>query len=85
MQLMPGTAKMMAAKLGVEYDVTKLVDPDYNAILGAEYLATLRAEFGASLCSSQSGITLALGARAVGLPSAEIRGIHPSISSTGLK
>ena len=48
MQLMPGTAKMMAAKLGVEYDVTKLVNPDYNAVLGAEYLATLRAEFGAS-------------------------------------
>ncbi|WP_376876735.1 lytic transglycosylase domain-containing protein [Albirhodobacter sp. R86504] len=48
MQLMPGTAKMMASKLGVEYDVNRLTNPDYNAQLGAEYLATLRAEFGSS-------------------------------------
>ena len=48
MQLMPGTAEMMAAKLGVPYDRARLTNPDYNAQLGAEYLATLRAQFGAS-------------------------------------
>lgn len=48
MQLMPGTAEMMAGKLGVAYTPSKITDPDYNAQLGAEYLATLRAQFGNS-------------------------------------
>jgi soluble lytic murein transglycosylase len=48
MQLMPGTAEMMASKLGVSYTPAQITNPDYNAKLGAEYLATLRAQFGAS-------------------------------------
>lgn len=49
MQVMPATAKLMADKLGVTYEAAKLTtDPGYNARLGAAYLATLRAEFGAS-------------------------------------
>lgn len=48
MQLMPGTAEMMAGKLGVAYTPSKITDPDYNAKLGAEYLATLRTQFGNS-------------------------------------
>jgi soluble lytic murein transglycosylase len=49
MQVMPGTAKMMADKLGLPYEGARLTrDPDYNAKLGAAYLAGLRQEFGNS-------------------------------------
>ncbi|WP_415182061.1 transglycosylase SLT domain-containing protein [Phaeovulum sp.] len=49
MQVMPGTAKMMAEKLGIGYELARLTsDPAYNAQLGAAYLATLRDEFGPS-------------------------------------
>ena len=49
MQLMPGTAKLMAPKLGIAYAVDRLTaDPGYNATLGSAYLAQLRAEFGPS-------------------------------------
>ncbi len=49
MQVMPGTAKLMAQKLGLPYDAARLTtDPAYNARLGAAYLAGLRAEFGTS-------------------------------------
>ncbi|WBL33390.1 lytic transglycosylase domain-containing protein [Sinirhodobacter sp. HNIBRBA609] len=49
MQLMPGTAKMMAAQLGLPYEAGRLTsDPTYNARLGGAYLAKLRDEFGAS-------------------------------------
>jgi soluble lytic murein transglycosylase len=47
MQLMPGTAKMMAAKTGQPYDLARLTsDPAYNARLGSAYLAQLIEEFG---------------------------------------
>ncbi|TCP58685.1 soluble lytic murein transglycosylase [Rhodovulum bhavnagarense] len=47
MQLMPGTAQAMAAKLGLAYSEAALTrDPDYNARLGAAYLAQLVEEFG---------------------------------------
>ena len=49
MQLMPGTAKMMAAKTGLPYDRARLTsDATYNLRLGGAYLAQLRDEFGAS-------------------------------------
>jgi soluble lytic murein transglycosylase len=49
MQVMPGTAKMMAGKLGVAYDAGRLTsDPLYNAKLGSAYLAGLVDEFGNS-------------------------------------
>jgi soluble lytic murein transglycosylase len=49
MQVMPDTAKMMAAKLGVAYDSGKLTsDWRYNARLGAAYLDGLVGEFGPS-------------------------------------
>ena len=48
MQVMPGTAKMMAAKVGLPYEAARLTtDPVYNAKLGSAYLAELVAEFGA--------------------------------------
>ncbi len=37
MQLMPGTAREQAGKLGVGYDVGRLHDPDYNVMLGSAY------------------------------------------------
>jgi peptidoglycan lytic transglycosylase len=40
LQLMPGTAKLMAKKLGVSYSAKKLTnDPRYNVALGSAYLA----------------------------------------------
>ncbi|MCB2137684.1 MAG: transglycosylase SLT domain-containing protein [Rhodobacteraceae bacterium] len=48
MQVMPATAKRMAVKLGLGYDGGKLTtDWQYNAKLGAAYLADLVSEFGA--------------------------------------
>ncbi|SPH24330.1 Soluble lytic murein transglycosylase [Defluviimonas aquaemixtae] len=47
MQVMPGTAKMMAARIGVSYDGGKLTtDWQYNARLGAAYLDELIETFG---------------------------------------
>jgi soluble lytic murein transglycosylase len=37
MQLMPGTARDQAAKLGVAYDSSRIHDPDYNVMLGSAY------------------------------------------------
>lgn len=42
MQLMPGTAKEVAASLSLDYDANRLLtDPAYNATLGSNYLAGL--------------------------------------------
>lgn len=47
MQVMPGTAKLMAAKLGMPYELGRLIsDPGYNATLGSAYLAHLIEQFG---------------------------------------
>lgn len=49
MQVMPGTAKMMAEKIGIRYEPGKLTtDWQYNAQLGSAYLQGLVAEFGNS-------------------------------------
>lgn len=49
MQVMPETARRMAARLGLPYEAARLTtDPEYNARLGAAYLAGLRDEFGSS-------------------------------------
>ncbi|MFD1911507.1 transglycosylase SLT domain-containing protein [Halodurantibacterium flavum] len=49
MQVMPGTAEMMARKLGEPYDFARLTrDADYNARLGTAYLAVLIEEFGSN-------------------------------------
>ncbi|RWR33035.1 lytic transglycosylase domain-containing protein [Sinirhodobacter populi] len=49
MQLMPGTAQLMAPVIGEPYEAARLTsDPTYNARLGGAYLAKLRAEFGTS-------------------------------------
>lgn len=46
MQLMPATAKSLSQRLGLAYDLGKLLDePDYNVQLGRAYLRELMAEF----------------------------------------
>ncbi len=49
MQLMPGTAKLIARQYGVAYTPSKLTgDPAYNVKLGAAHLADLVEDFGGS-------------------------------------
>jgi soluble lytic murein transglycosylase len=56
MQVLPGTAKLMAAKLGKPYELGKLTsDPAYNVALGAAYLAEMAAEFGPSVALIAAG------------------------------
>ena len=50
MQLMPGTAKETAEKVGLPYSKGRLTsDPAYNALLGSTYLAAQLDQFGDSL------------------------------------
>lgn len=50
MQLMPGTAKDTAKKVGVDYSESRLTtDPAYNALLGSTYLAGQLQRFDGSL------------------------------------
>lgn len=56
MQVMPGTARDMAARIGVPYQLARLTeDPEYNARLGAAYLDGLRARFGPSIALVAAG------------------------------
>ena len=48
MQLMPGTASVVARRMGVAYSASRLDDPDYNMRLGAAYLGQLTDEMGGS-------------------------------------
>jgi len=50
MQLMPGTAKKVAADLGVRYEQVRLIDdPAYNAMLGTAYLAEMLKRYDGSV------------------------------------
>lgn len=56
MQLMPGTARMMADRLGEAYDLSALTsDPAYNARLGTAYLRQLIEEFGQAVTLVSAG------------------------------
>lgn len=56
MQLLPGTAKLMATRLGVEHEVDKLLtDPAYNVQMGSAYLAEMVETFGPSIALVASG------------------------------
>ena len=47
MQLMPGTAREQAAKIGLPYDLARLTsDPTYNVMLGSSYFSRLLDEWG---------------------------------------
>ena len=56
MQVLPGTAKQMATKLGRPFDASKLIsDPAYNVTMGSAYLAEMAEEFGPSIALIASG------------------------------
>ncbi len=56
MQVMPGTAKMMAEKTAQDYALSRLTqDGAYNVSLGAAYLAQLVEEFGPAIALIASG------------------------------
>jgi soluble lytic murein transglycosylase len=55
MQLMPGTAQVMARKLGVGYSYDALEDPDWNMRVGSAYLGDLVGSFGGSYVMASAG------------------------------
>jgi soluble lytic murein transglycosylase len=56
MQILPGTADLMARRLGIEVETAALTrDAELNARLGAEYLAQLAEEFGQSVVLIAAG------------------------------
>lgn len=56
MQVLPGTAKHMADKLGKPFDAGKLLtDPAYNVTMGSAYLAEMVEKFGPSVALIASG------------------------------
>ena len=55
MQVMPGTAKLIAPKAGLGYDPGRLTEPGYNVRLGTTYLRQLADEFGPSIALIASG------------------------------
>ena len=56
MQVLPGTAKHMAEKLGKPFDAAKLIsDPAYNVTMGSAYLAEMVEKFGPSIALVASG------------------------------
>jgi len=56
MQVLPGTAKHMADKLGKPFDASKLLsDPAYNVTMGSAYLAEMVEKFGPSIALVASG------------------------------
>lgn len=48
MQLMPGTASVIARRMGVAYSADRLDDPDYNMQLGSSFLGQLVSQFSGS-------------------------------------
>ncbi len=55
MQLLPGTAQMVARKLDMPYSLSKLNDPTYNATLGSKYLGDLVSGFDGSYILAIAG------------------------------
>jgi soluble lytic murein transglycosylase len=55
MQLMPGTAKILARKIGVSYSPAQLDEPDYNMRLGATFLGQLVNQFSGSYIMTAAG------------------------------
>jgi soluble lytic murein transglycosylase len=49
MQLMPDTARRTAKRLGVEFDLQRLLDPEYSTQLGAAHLRDLMEDWNGSL------------------------------------
>ena len=49
MQLMPGTAREQAGKLGVGYDPGRVTEPDYNVMLGSAYFQRMLTSWNGSV------------------------------------
>ncbi len=65
MQLMPGTASVLARKLGVGYSPGRLNEADYNLRLGGVYLGDLVSGFGGSYVMAAAGYNAGPGRPAV--------------------
>ncbi|MEO8883823.1 MAG: lytic transglycosylase domain-containing protein [Devosia sp.] len=62
MQLMPGTAKEMAGKMGLAYSPNRLTsDGSYNALIGSTYLAGQLRQFDGSLALAAAGYNAGAG------------------------
>jgi len=62
MQLMPGTAKETAARMGLTYSAGRLTsDANYNALLGSTYLAGQLQKFDGSLALAAAGYNAGAG------------------------
>ncbi len=55
MQLMPGTATIVARRMGMGYSTDELEDPDYNMKLGSAYLGQLVDQFSGSYVMAVAG------------------------------
>jgi soluble lytic murein transglycosylase len=55
MQLMPGTAKILARRIGVSYSPSQLDEPEYNMKLGATFLGQLVTQFSGSYIMAAAG------------------------------
>ena len=55
MQVLPSTAKLVAPRVGLTYDVARLNDPAYNVQIGTGYLAELVGQFGPSVALVAAG------------------------------
>ncbi len=55
MQLMPGTAKILAHRMGVSYSPGQLDEPEYNMRLGSTYLGQLVSQFSGSYVMAIAG------------------------------
>ena len=62
MQLMPGTARETAAKMGISYSPGRLTtDASYNALIGSTYLAGQLRQFDGSLALAAAGYNAGAG------------------------
>ena len=62
MQLMPGTAKETAAKMGISYSPARLTtDASYNALIGSTYLAGQLRQFDGTLALAAAGYNAGAG------------------------
>ncbi len=55
MQLMPGTARWTARKIGLTYAQSQVNDPEVNLLLGAAYFKRVLDDFGGSLALATAG------------------------------
>jgi soluble lytic murein transglycosylase len=82
MQLLPGTARDTARKVGISYEESMLWDPEYNMRLGSAYLGQVADRFSGSYIMAAAGYNAGPGARPSGRASAAIPGPRARTRST---